>query len=287
MNKISVTCAKCSDEYWKKREGRPYTGEIGDSQENGVFLVPAYKCYNDKEQLAIIDFVCPKGHKTKNILEVHVPKIGTEGWENRIIGAMQRHEILFYLGINSLIDFYYREAIVNFSSSLERFFEFAIMVIAEIKEIESDALSQAWKLVENQPERQYGAFIFAWLLLEKGNYTAINPNELRKITEIRNNSVHKGRIASENDCIKYGTYVADIIKVIDTILYEKYNNHYMSYRMKYHKEAVTKCKEEKINLITTAIPCSLGAAISNGFDHAVAVARAYRDSILNTPDALS
>lgn len=124
MNKLPVTCFKCSDEFWGKRDnlpsirvrednGLPCSEEIEYKRSSGQFLVPAYtyKEHKGYEGMFIADFTCPKGHVTKNILEAQMPK---NGRSNVVIGSIQLHEFLFNLGISSFIDLYYRESIINF-----------------------------------------------------------------------------------------------------------------------------------------------------------------------------
>jgi hypothetical protein len=46
-----------------------------------------------------------------------------------------RHEMLFEIALNAIVDGYRREAISSFASSVERFFEFALRVLARNRQV--------------------------------------------------------------------------------------------------------------------------------------------------------
>jgi hypothetical protein len=62
----------------------------------------------------------------------------------------QKFQILFEIGINAIIDGYYREAVSSFTSSLERFYEFFSKVICITRGIEWTAIEETWKNVSKQ-----------------------------------------------------------------------------------------------------------------------------------------
>lgn len=186
--KISISCSECTKEL---------NTEKPTVIHETILLVSDAGYY---------EFTCPKGHKTVTVLN------------------MQRYDLLFTLGMNAFIDCYYREALVNFSASLERFYEFTLRVLARSNQIDPDIFEKSWKLLSNQSERQFGAFVFSWLLHEKKLYTEISRSKIDKMTELRNEVVHKGKIAADKECKEYGQYVVDTIKPIKNILWEKYRN---------------------------------------------------------------
>src|SRR5580704_6209511 len=63
------------------------------------------------------------------------------------------HEMLFEIALNAITDGYNREAVSSFAASMERFFEFAIRVIANKHSVPSNVLADAWKIVAKQSER--------------------------------------------------------------------------------------------------------------------------------------
>ena len=81
---------------------------------------------------------------------------------HRVVVATQtlRHEMLFEVGLSALSDGYPRDAISSFAAAVERFYEFAVMVLLRSAAIPQDAVATAWKVVSSQSERQFGAFVF-------------------------------------------------------------------------------------------------------------------------------
>jgi hypothetical protein len=133
---------------------------------------------------------CPKGH---DLL------IGTQTLP---------HEMLFEIAINAIFDGYNREAVSSFSASMERFFEFAIRVVANKHAVSLDAFDETWKEVSRQSERQMGAYIFLYLL-EFG----IGPRLLtNKMTALRNEVVHKGKLPTRKEALAFGCAVHEVIQ---------------------------------------------------------------------------
>lgn len=131
----------------------------------------------------------------------------SHGHETITILQEQKFEILFDIGSHAILDGYYREAVSSFTSSLERFYEFSLRVFLE-KEFNTDELFQkCWKKVANQSERQLGAFCFLW---------AVNFGDLPELlsntqVEFRNAVIHKGKIPTREEAIKYGDSVLDVL----------------------------------------------------------------------------
>lgn len=134
------------------------------------------------------DVVCRKGHATVAIL------------------AELKFQVLFEIGVNAIIDGYFREAVSCFSASIERFHEFAIRCL--VLRDDADALAAAWAAVANQTERQLGAFIFLWLV-HFGNPPDILNN---KQTSFRNAVIHKGTIPTREQALKFGEAVLDMLR---------------------------------------------------------------------------
>src|SRR5271169_261384 len=72
---------------------------------------------------------CPKGH------------------DLLIATQTLRHEMLFEIALNAIEDGYYREAVSSFAASIERFFEFAITVLASNRNVGPEVFDAAWKRV--------------------------------------------------------------------------------------------------------------------------------------------
>jgi len=190
--KIHITCTKCSsDDFLIK--GEPYLtySKVCSVSDSGIYK-----------------FECPNGHQTVTVLRT--PK----------------HEVLYTIGVNALSDGYFRESISSFSASLERYYEFALRVIARSKDIKSDKFQQVWKLISKQSERQFGAFAIAYLLEFGLSYTSVSQNHIDKMTKLRNDVVHQGKIPTYQECIDYGQYVINIITPVEQILLDNYGSHH-------------------------------------------------------------
>lgn len=160
-------------------------------------LIPCMKCFQEfgkpSEEYSQTEFrddglyqlVCSYGHVTTTVLQE------------------QKFEILFEIGVNALLDGYYREAISSFTSCLERFYEFALQVLLEEADESGNLYSDCWSKVKAQSERQLGAFVFLWA--SKFNET---PDVLsEKYAKFRNQVIHKGRIPTREEAINYGNSI--------------------------------------------------------------------------------
>lgn len=136
----------------------------------------------------IHEFVCPKGHRTFTRLQE------------------QKFQILFDLASMALNDGYTKEAVSSYSSSLERFLEYYILVTSLRNSVSIDDFTKTWKQMANQSERQLGAYFV--LRLQEGKPT----NWDEKMASFRNNVVHKGYIPSSGEAIEYGQYVLSFIR---------------------------------------------------------------------------
>jgi hypothetical protein len=118
------------------------------------------------------------------------------------------HEMLFEIALNAITDGYNREAVSSFAASMERFFEFAIRVIANKHAVPADALADMWKIVAKQSERQLGAYVLLY-----GIEFAKSPHLLsNKMTELRNDVVHKGKLPSRKEALGFGSAVYEVIQ---------------------------------------------------------------------------
>jgi hypothetical protein len=240
--KIPISCNECHREL---------------TDENPV--VDVYGTVLLVSEAGYYEFICPKGHKTSSVLN------------------MQKYDLLFTLGVNAFIDYYYREAFVNFSASLERFYEFALRVIARSKQIDSDLFEKSWKTVSSQSERQFGAFLFSWLFQEGQFYTEIAHKKIGEMTQLRNEIVHKGKLATHEDCREYGQYVVGIIKPIRIILSNKYKKPYEEEEAAFWKKISEKRNKEYTPGGILHIRSALDSAIEKGFDSSVEAISEWRE----------
>lgn len=147
------------------------------------------------------EFTCQKGHKNKFFL------------------ALPRYAILFDMGISAYLDGYYREAVMDFAASYERFHEYCIyLILWNEKSLQSDDLAVLWKQMAHQSERQLGAFT-ALYYKQLGKIPVDYP---RKAVEFRNDVTHKGYFPTKEETYQYALNVAEHIKAIIPTLSEHY-----------------------------------------------------------------
>jgi hypothetical protein len=137
----------------------------------------------------IYEITCPIGHKSITTL------------------SAEKFEILFEVGANAILDGYYREAVSSFASSLERFYEYFISIIALKSKVPAAEFETAWNAIKSQSERQLGAFTFLWLM-EKQKAAPQLTNRMR---EFRNDVIHKGKIPSKIEVLIFGNSVLSIL----------------------------------------------------------------------------
>ena len=166
--RIRIQCNKCLIE--------------GSSYEQACTLQPL----SDK---ALYKIICDADHESVVFLQNH------------------KFEILFESGILALVDGYSREAVSSIASSLEGFYEFYIKVICLKNGVYWDQIKANWKKVASQSERQFGAYLFVYLLENKKTPKTLT----NKLVEFRNRVIHKGYIPSEDEVINYAKNVAEII----------------------------------------------------------------------------
>jgi hypothetical protein len=166
--KILVTCMQCAME--------------------DIHNIP--RVHVDVRDDSIYEFICSRGHRAIVTLQE------------------QRFEILFDIGANAIVDGYYREAISSFASSLERFYEFYIRAALAENAIPEGVTEASWRIIRKQSERQLGAFIFLYTLLNSRSPTILS--EAR--TGFRNSVIHEGKIPTRDEAIEFGQAVLDVVR---------------------------------------------------------------------------
>jgi hypothetical protein len=119
----------------------------------------------------------------------------------------EKFEILIDLAVMAIQDGYYREAVLNLASALEKFYEFYCGVISNDQEIDADMFKKAWSAVSAQSERQLGMYVMAYLLAMKRPVRLLADSSVR----FRNRIVHKGYIPDLIESKKFGDEVLDLI----------------------------------------------------------------------------
>jgi hypothetical protein len=126
----------------------------------------------------------------------------------------QKFEVLYELAANAILDGYYREAVVSFTSSLESFYEFYLRVIARKRNVAEETFEEAWKRIVAQSERQLGAYTFIHTL-EQGSPP---PHLTESQIKFRNKVIHRGTIPTRTEAEDYGQKVLDAIVPVLVVL---------------------------------------------------------------------
>jgi hypothetical protein len=118
------------------------------------------------------------------------------------------HEMLFEIGLNAVVDGYYREAVSSFAASVERFFEFALRVLMSNHKTPPTVINDAWRRVASQSERQYGAYLLLYVATFGELLTVLS----QTIIELRNEVIHKGKLPEKGAVLKFGKAGYDVIQ---------------------------------------------------------------------------
>ena len=119
-----------------------------------------------------------------------------------------RHEMLFEIALNAIVDGYRREAISSFAAAIERFFEFAIGVLALNRGVSAPIFAAAWKTVAAQSERQLGAFTFLYTV-SFGEVPRVLNGQMVKL---RNDVIHRGLLPDQKQVIDFGAAAYEVIQ---------------------------------------------------------------------------
>jgi len=140
----------------------------------------------------------------------------------------EKYQVLFDLGIICLKNGYYKEAVSDLASSLERCFEFAIRAILAKNNFEISKINSLWKEVINQSERQYGAFLF--LFSKEFNIDfRLDQNQ----SGFRNDIIHKGKLPLFDSTYKYANYIyCKICNIISILHINGYTTNYIDKQYK-------------------------------------------------------
>jgi len=186
--RLPLLCSECANE--------------GARADDSTVFVPI----NDTSIYAI---TCHRGHATT------------------VVVVESRYEQLFEIGLSAIIDEYYREAVVSFASSLERFYEFAFYVLARHAGMGKDLAAATWKPVARQSERQLGAFLGVWVSAERTPPVLLD----EKVVAFRNEVVHKGKIPSRHEALQFGDRVLGVIRAALGRLRETYSEAYVAHSL--------------------------------------------------------
>jgi len=119
-----------------------------------------------------------------------------------------RHEMLFEIALNAIVDGYRREAISSFAAAIERFYEFAIGVLARNRGVSSTISAAAWKTVAAQSERQLGAFTFLYTV----SFGEVPRLLSDRMVKLRNDVTHRGLLPDQKQVLDFGAAAYEVIQ---------------------------------------------------------------------------
>ena len=119
-----------------------------------------------------------------------------------------RHEMLFEIALNAIIDRYHREAVSSFAASVERFFEFAVRVMSLNRKVSPEVFDAAWKTVSKQSERQLGGYVFLYVI----SFGEVPSLLSSSMTKLRNDVIHNGVLPEQLDVLKFGRSAHEVIQ---------------------------------------------------------------------------
>lgn len=165
-------------------------------------------------------------------LKPHFPKISVneEGFyhykcnynhDNLLVLQAFKFELLFESGLCAIRDKFYLESVLSIHASLERFYEFYIKIISTQNGLDLKNYEKMFKHISRQSERQYGAFIVLYTIINK------EPPALlldQNGVEFRNKVVHKGYLPNESEVLEYAEKVYEVIKLYYQKLLQEYHS---------------------------------------------------------------
>jgi hypothetical protein len=156
------------------------------------------------------------------------------GHRSTLVIVATKYEVLFETALSAINDQYYREAVSSFAAALERFFEFSTAVIAESSGVSGEAFSSTWKHLSRQSERQLGAYAMAFLVAEKCPPLLLP----QKATELRNDVIHKGKVPTLDEALRFGDDVLHVIRSTLNVLHDRHPSTLQDHLMKPHLDAL-------------------------------------------------
>ncbi|MCK9296412.1 MAG: hypothetical protein M0P70_15180 [Desulfobulbaceae bacterium] len=141
----------------------------------------------------------------------------SEGHVNRYYVQGIKYQLLFEASFRALVEGFYLEAVLGFTASLERFYEFYCKFVCHKHGFDKDGFKETWKQVSNQSERQFGAFLFLYGIEEKRPFES-KKYKMDKLTKFRNQVIHKGCLPLEEQVIEYGELVFNLIMPVSVEL---------------------------------------------------------------------
>lgn len=179
--KIRAVCPSCRE----AEEKRSALRAVGSSES---FTLVSYNI-TDLDEASVssgkLTIRCSQGHTVK----VRLP--------------IPDHELLFDLGCFALLDGYAREAVTSFAASFERYMEFSCRMLLARRNPSLEMIDWWWKEVAGRSDAQFGSYVGLW----PAEFMEPAPVLVKRLIELRNSCVHKGRIPTDEEAGEYGEAV--------------------------------------------------------------------------------
>jgi hypothetical protein len=141
------------------------------------------------------------------------------GHDGAVILQERHFQLLFEIGLCALRDGYPREAIADFTASLERFYEFYFRLISKVIGIDQLEVDNTWRSVAAQSERQIGLYLATYVAHEGRAPAILSPAN----TSLRNAVIHKGKIPSRAEAVAFGEAVRGLVQPVLSTVVDRYS----------------------------------------------------------------
>lgn len=216
------------------------------------------------QEVNFYHFKCCKNHD--NLVEIQAFKF----------------ELLFESGLHAIRDNYLMESVSSLTASLERFYEFFIRIKLLSNGFSSNDFNKIFKIIANQSERQYGAFLFLYGFSYNQNPPVLIDN---KSIEFRNKIIHKGYLPSEDEVLKYAEDIFRVIRYYYIMLLKDHNKVIFDYLMEMHLQRRIENKDliDSLNVCISNVAPNLALTHTlNTEDFQKVDLRKYYESIMSS-----
>jgi len=132
------------------------------------------------------------------------------GHESAVVYQTTKYMLLMQSSCLAYLDGHLRESVSGMAASLERCYEFFIQVALASRGVKPELVAQTWKVVSNQSERQFGGFLFLYLLSSGQVFASV-----QDVSAFRNRVIHQGYIPTAEEVLNHGRRVFALLLTIE------------------------------------------------------------------------
>jgi hypothetical protein len=151
-------------------------------------------------------------------------------------------ELLFEAGMIALTEDFTREAVSDFVSARERFYQTYIRVVSIAKKIPEDLSASLWSKHLNRSERQFGAFAWLYLLENKSVYKDWDNIKIK----FRNDVIHDGYFPTIEEARKFGKSTYEALWALVKNLWDLYPDALNEYKRLLNSEKQVKVVKQNM-----------------------------------------